>query len=305
MAFTTPLLRNARARPSQRGNIELILPTPTGERGVYVLACENVQGFCRLTLHDQQLILHITALPTITPMAIRRVARAIAAEGTAGEAAMEAALASIDASKEELVAANYRLLISLIDRDDILPIAAFQEVTTHDLEVWTQKAVDRIALHIDKSAGWVTSNLETLAEVLYYAGISPRSKDTQILRMLGLLRDVRAEIFAWSRNQDNAEIACYADMICAVADVTLTLATKLVEPVRVLTDDPVRLLRTWATDPKAVIQATSRLSWLLDGWSPICLLWRQVTDPVARRTALVEIAQLVPVLRDFVATKPL
>jgi hypothetical protein len=294
--FTTPLLYGSRARPAQRGNVELILPNPTGGRGVYVLAWESVQEFCRPTVHDRQLILRITALPAITPISIRRVAHAVAAEGMAGEEAMEAALATIDARKDELVVANYMLLMTLIKQVDATLPGPSPEPSVQDLEHRAQRTVARIAPRIGQPAAWVASSLEALAEVMCNIGVSTQSTDTRVRRMLNLLRGVRAEIAAWSRDNDDDALACYAGMICDVADVTLTLATTTFDHAQALTEDPVGLLRTWSVDPDQVIRAAGRPEWLLDGWDQICLLWRQAKCPAAKRAALAEIAQLVPVL---------
>jgi hypothetical protein len=63
-----------------------------------------------------------------------------------------------------------------------------------------------------------------------------------------------------------------------------------------LMDDVVELLRSWAVDPEPVIRIAGRPEWLLDGWEQICLLWEFANDDPARSAALVEMAQLVPVM---------
>src|SRR6516165_10382513 len=85
--FTTPLLYGTRARPSERHGTELIVPNPSGGRGVYVLSWGAVSQLCQPTLHDQIFNERIAGLVAVTPTAIRRVARDIAMEGLAGEAA--------------------------------------------------------------------------------------------------------------------------------------------------------------------------------------------------------------------------
>jgi hypothetical protein len=294
--FTTPLLYGSRARPAQRGNVELVLPNPTGGRGVYVLAWESVREFCHPTVHDRQLILRITALPAITPNAIRHVARAIAAEGMAGEEAMEAALATAESGREELVTSNYMLLMKLIEQVDATVAGHGQDLSMQDLERRAQIAVARIAPQIGKSAGWVATALEALADVLCDVGINARSQNARMARMLDLLQAVRSEIAAWSRRNDDDILAGYATMICDVADVTLSLAATTVNQAQALTRSVVDLLRTWANDPGSVTQAANRPEWLLDGWEQICRLWRQASQPATQRAALAEIAQLVPVL---------
>ena len=75
--FTTPLLFGTRARPSERHGSELIIPNPSGGRGVYVLSWAAIAQLCQPTLHDQIFNEHIAALVAVTPASIRRVAREI------------------------------------------------------------------------------------------------------------------------------------------------------------------------------------------------------------------------------------
>jgi hypothetical protein len=294
--FTTPRLYGSRIRPTPRGSVELILPNPSGSHGVYVLAWDSLPVFCRPTVHDRQLIARMATLTAVTPGSIRRVARAIAAEGMAGEEAMEAALANIDASKDELVVTNYLLLMALVDQVDAAEATGAPDASMQDVERRAQKTIARIAPRIGRSPDWIATSLEALAEVLCDIGIGAQSATTRVRRTLDLLRDVRAEIGAWSRLNDDAAWAGYAEMICTVAEMTLSLATTRFQQAQALTADPIKLLRTWATDPDAVIQIAGRPEWLLDGWDQICLLWRQAVHPAAQRAAVAEIAQLVPVL---------
>jgi hypothetical protein len=294
--FTTPLLYGSRARPAHRSNVELVLPNPTGGRGVYVLAWESVREFCHPTVHDRQLILRISALPAITPLAIRRVSCAIAAEGMAGEEAMEAALATVDTSRRDLVVSNYMLLMSLIEQVDATAGVHVQDLSMQDMEHRAQATVARIAPLVGQAAAWVATALEALAEVLCDVGVNAQFQTTRLRRMLDLLQAVRAEIDAWGRKNDDDVLAGYATMICDVADVTLSLTKAMVNEAQALTRNVVELLRTWADDPGSVIQAAHRPEWLLDGWEQICQLWRQATQPAAQRAALAEIAQLVPIL---------
>src|SRR6185437_16681434 len=69
--FTTPQLNGARVRPGERKPLELIIPNPSGGRGVYVVPLGNVQDFCSLTVSDRRLADAITRVRGITPSTIR------------------------------------------------------------------------------------------------------------------------------------------------------------------------------------------------------------------------------------------
>jgi hypothetical protein len=111
-----------------------------------------------------------------------------------------------------------------------------------------------------------------------------------------LLRRCSGEVAIWSGTQASDDQAAYAQMICAVADFTLVLADGALTKARSLTNDVVALLRTWAEDPQPTMDLAGRAEWLLDGWEQICMHWCLATDDPARRAALVEMTQLIPVL---------
>lgn len=89
--FTSPQLNGARARPGERAPLELIIPNPSGGRGVYILPLEGIHDFCPLTINDRRLTDAIAKLRGVTPDTIRHVARDVAAEGLAGRGAVAAA----------------------------------------------------------------------------------------------------------------------------------------------------------------------------------------------------------------------
>ena len=76
--FTTPMLGGARARPGGRpGNgqaLELIVPNPSGGRGVYIMPWQSITTLCRPTLHDKVFNTRIGGLAAVTPAVIRRIA---------------------------------------------------------------------------------------------------------------------------------------------------------------------------------------------------------------------------------------
>ena len=73
--FTTPLLGSGRVRPGRRGRPEMILPNPSGGRGLYVFDLAAAPEVTSLTLHDRLLLERLLALPAVTPSEIRTAAR--------------------------------------------------------------------------------------------------------------------------------------------------------------------------------------------------------------------------------------
>src|ERR1700712_2978629 len=78
--FTTPLLAGTRGRPADKGGLELVIPNPSGGRGVYIMGWTSITALCSPTLHDRLLNDRIATLKHVTPATIRRIARELSAE---------------------------------------------------------------------------------------------------------------------------------------------------------------------------------------------------------------------------------
>ena len=62
------------------------------------------------------------------------------------------------------------------------------------------------------------------------------------------------------------------------------------------------LLQVWGANPTDVIKQTNRPEWILDGWERFCLLWETAATISTQSAALLEMAQLVPMLPKEGAT---
>lgn len=298
MPFTTPLLAGTRARPNDNQDLELVIPNPSGGRGVYVMAWGGITEICRPTLHDRQLHERIAGLRSVTPGTIRRIGREVAAEGLAGEEAMEAARTAGDSDRQDRLVANYSLLMALVEQVGVVDavIASSDATGEGDLERRSRLAVARIAPQLGRPVHWVASALEELANVLSNVGVRANGASSRIPRLVSMLQQMTEEVSEWSRSQFLEEQADYAALVCTVAGFTLTLSAAMLGAARALPEDVVGLLRNWSADPDCVTRVANRPEWLLDGWEPICLIWRYAQDDAARRAALLEMAALVPVL---------
>jgi len=297
--FTTPRLGGTRARPAKKHCVELVVPNLSGGRGVYVMPWTSLTALCRPTLHDKVFSQRISSITNVTPNTIRQVARQIAAEGLAGEEAMEAARVATDADKGDRVVTNYRLLMTLVEqvvRRFSPPILTSTVARGIDPAERARLAVDWISPRLGQSTTWTANALEELADVMANIGVGSVGATGRTPRLTSLLRDVRASVSDWSGTQREEDQASYARMFCAVADVTLTLAQSVVAKAQALPDNMIDLLRSWAADPDAVVELVGRPEWLLDGWEQICLVWNAAQDDSERRAALAEIATLVPIL---------
>ena len=226
------------------------------------------------------------------PLAIRWIARQVAAEGLAGEQAMAAARGAADAERKVLMVMNYKLLVALVAQVANVSLCADSD----DPATRARRTVDWISPRLGQTPGWTADALEALAGVMVDVGIGAGSTAERIPRLLAMLAQVRRDLSAWRSCQSEEDQAAYVRMICAVADLTLSLAAIALGRVHALTGDMAALLRTWATDPAGITNLVARPDWMLDGWEQICMIWNHASDHATRRAALIEIAGLVPIL---------
>ncbi len=294
LPFTTPLLGGARARLSRNKGLELIVRNPAGGRGVYVMPWTAVTSLCRPTLYDKVVSNRVAFLEAVTPATVRTIAMAAAAEGLAGEGAMQAAQQAARSDDADRRAVVNHLLSSLILQVNVGPNASTAEAP--NLDAKARQTIAWLAPRLGQSAGWGLKALDVLADTMVAVGIGPGHEVGRIPRLITQLAAMREAISDWARTQRDGDRVLFAHTLCSINDFTRSLAVTMIAQVHRLTDDMVRLLRSWATDPEAVMRAAARPEWLLDGWEQICLVWNYAGDNAARRVALVEIADYIPVL---------
>jgi hypothetical protein len=304
--FTTPALQGARARPAARGGLEIIVPNPAGGRGVYILPWAGVCQLCRPTVHDTLLSERVAALRSVTPAAMRQVAGEVATEGLAGRSAQAAAGTAAKGDREDRLTANFLLLLALIEQVYPADLGALSadRLSPRKLEQRARRAVARVGPRLSWPPEAVAEALEQVAEAFAGIGVPRQRPAPRMVRLLNALARLRADMLVWSKERPG-DSAAQAEMIGAVADLTIACAQRTLADAHALVGDMPALLRNWAAAPDPLRAAIARPEWLLDGWEQICLLWRDTTGD-SRRGALSEMALLVPVLpretSDWVGT---
>lgn len=296
--FTTPLLYGSRARPGERYGTDLIIPNPSGGRGVYILSWAAMAQLCTPTLHDRIFNEQIAMLPAVTPATIRRVARAIAMEGLAGGDAKRAAQAAIDAERNDRMVTNYNLLMRLVAEAATAPMAPFARTGPQapNAARQAQLAVDWASRSVGRPAAWVASALEALADIMTPLGTHTQDGEARLPRLIATLRQVRAGIEGWAADQVDQDLIAHCQMVRVLADLTLMLGASVLKQAQDLTTNMIDLLRRWGTEPEVVADLAARPDWLLDGWEQICLIWNYARDEAGYRAAIAEIVGLTPML---------
>lgn len=299
--FTTPLLLGARARPSDRGGIELIVPNPSGGRGVYIVPWSGLRQLCQPTVHDTKLYQAIAERHVITPASIRHAARAVAAQGLAGREAAAAATRAEASDLRDRLAANFLLMLATI-RQTSPPgtLTAALLASPLKLEQQAKESIERIAPRLGRSNEMVFSNVEQLADVLTPIGLEAQEPPARVPRLLAAIVRFYRETTQWGRDHDD-NTGSQACLAARIAEVTITCTELTLADARASAEDVLGLLGEWIAAPEELARRLARSEWLVDGWEQICLLWQTATTRAARHEALAEIALLVPILPKEVA----
>jgi hypothetical protein len=301
--FTTPLLAGARVRRGDRDNIELIVPNPSGGRGVYILPWSSVCVLSRPTVHDSRLAERLDALAAVSPSTIRQAALATAAEGLAGAQAAEAALAALDMDKQDRLLTRFVLLFALEERaaPSTVHLSARRREASDELERDAHHLVALVAQRLERSPHAILTDLDALTEVFLPIGLEGQTSPARVTRLLDGVVLLSDELAAWV-NQHRSDAAVeLAGMIAGFAGFAIPTARSVLATARAMTRDPANLLRSWSRAPDRIIAYAERAEWLLDGWEQLCLLWRSAATPSQQHAITAEMAQLVPALPREVA----
>ncbi len=298
MPFTSPLLIGARARRGQRHRIELIVPNPSGGRGVYILPWASARTLLRPTVHDSRLNQRIGMMANLTPSTVRQAGLDIASLGLAGRRAKETAIAAISSDAEDRRVTACLLMVSIASHADPhgLGSSGRQEEPTPELERRAQQIIERAAHRFGQSPQAILSAVAALADVLAPAGLAAQTRRARLPRLIQHLTNLRTELIEWAQEHAIDTRADLADMITGFVDFAIAVADVALARMHAMVANVAGLLTIWSRSPDVVIDCATRPEWLLDGWEQVCQLWWSSPSGEHRRAVLTEIAQLVPVI---------
>jgi hypothetical protein len=301
--FTSPMLAGARVRPADRGGVEVIVPNPSGGRGVYILPWSGICHLCRPTVHDSSLYTKITERQGVTPGSIRSAARVVAAQGLAGQEAADAAAAEQAGEMRDRLATSFLLMVAAVRQVDPNGVVDEAEITGRHpaLQRRAKRCMEHIAPRLGRSPAEVFSNLEQLAGVLTPIGLDQQEPPARVPRLLASLARFRASAAQWAmENRD--ESGAQASVAAKVAGATITCAEATLADARDSARTITELLKEWIATPEPVARRLARTEWLVDGWEQICMLWESSATNAHRRIALRDISLMVPILPLEVAS---
>ncbi len=312
--FISPMLIGTRIRPSVRGGAELVVPNPSGRRGVYIAPWDDIQDLCRPTVHDTVLYRKLGQLTRLTPDAVRLTGWDVAAEGLAGAAARKAANAAVATDEAEYLLADFLLLLTLIE--EVHPTGltiSTQTERTPALEERARQLLAGIATELGRTRLDLFGELESLGRLFGPIGVERVESRARLPVLLARVRALATGVRAWAGKLNDTGDAGIAHVVADAAERVAGAAAAVLSHIHDLFGDMHGLLRLWQRHPDGITEQTGRLAWVLDGWEPICLLWEIPAATPDRGTALRDMARLVPPLprqvadwagRDFGADAP-
>lgn len=288
--FTAPSLTGTRVRRARQGGMELLVPNPSGGRGVYIIGPEGIMQLCRPSIHDLVLNERIGKLPMLTPGRVRMTAAQVAAEGFAGRAAIGAAQAAIQAQALTESDAFYELMLALLAASG-LSAAKQESLAAMSKAAMREQApalLGRIAGAIGRSPDVVVAVLLDMAETFASFGVSQTASGT-VQRCLQALGRLLTQAADWPRR-----LRANASRIGAAAMLTITQTEHAIAKSRAAMADPVVLLRSWCERPEQTAEQIGLPDWLLDGWEQVCLLMQSASNESLLAARLEEIVLLLP-----------
>lgn len=296
--FTTPLLAGARVRKGSHNAPDIVVPNPSGGRGVYIVQWSGVRALCHPTVHDTVLFQRLAGLDRLNPERMRETALAIAGEGYAGTEAAAAATLTAATDRVLRLRAHFRLLTALLNQ--VNPAGrgdgAVSPHRTAEFDRRTSNVLHGIAPAFGCAAMHLAAGLEALGDAFAPIGIMPDERDTRIPRLVAKLEDTRNRVSLWLGAAPDNDIGGLGRTVTAAMTVAHQLASDVLSATRSMSADPAGLLKHWVANPEETVAIAARCDWLLDGWEGVCLLWQQASHDSGRRAALLEMAQVLPVM---------
>jgi len=292
--FTTPLLTGTRVRDSNKTGIELVVPNPSGGRGVYILDWAGVRTLGTPTVHDTVLIRRMARLTRLDPAGLRSVALEVARDGYAGRDAIPSAKQALADTAAQCLQAHFLLIVGLIEQ--VQPTGAPFAAQIGDIDRRSSVILHRLTPLMGRSPAELNDALKAMGDAFAPVGLAAQGQEARIPRLLARMQETQDSLSGWLRADTDNDLDGPGRAIARAMRTTIDIGQAILTLTRARLADPVGLLRQWCKDPESVMTIATRADWVLDGWEWLCLLWLSAGSNEHRRMALLDMAQLVSVL---------
>ena len=297
--FTSALLGAARLRAAVRNGPEVVVPTQSGGRGLYVLDWSAVCETYRPTVHDHLLHRRLSGAAVITPGLMRDRAREVAIEGLAGRSARLAARAAAHAAKTDENRLNFLLLMALVEQIEPSGLRIGEGlVASPGLERHAHDIIARFATGSGQPGETIRIALAAIARAAAAVGMGAERRRSRVDATLRRIRAMCEAIVNLTSQSDHDHQIEVARRFVAQAVIFAKGGETLLRESWSMMEDMPTLLRRWHSHAAETEQALARPEWFLDGWDPICAVWEASLNPCARQSSLYEMSRFVPYLPD-------
>ncbi len=299
--FTSPSIAQGRVRADYRQQLELTVPALGGLKGSYVIRwTELLDVFPGLTLHDRVLRDEIARRQAATPDKVRLAALAVARQGLAGPENAEAAARFIEEADGDRLLTTFFLIVTCLEATRQAPALDLADLVTGPGQRRVKAAIDLIAGRVGQDATATYDAIEGWGEVLAPAGFARAPLPARFRRLARRIADFGSQIGEWglSEHEDAAYMARFA---ADLARLTVSVADLGFADLERLQRKPLDILRDWTAGKAAVSDAVDRISWTLDGWDFILILWADAMaaeERAAQRSTVADIFRLLPLMPE-------
>ena len=310
--FTTRILIGARLRqmPGVAG-LEVIVPNPSGGRGVYILPWDTVGVLGRPSMHDVMLGRTLAALLDrhgipLSPLPLADAVAEVALQGLAGPLVAEAAQEAAKAARAALLEMRMRLLIGVTAQIENLPPGdtSLARDTEAHIEQRGLAALTVLAERWGVPRQRLGDAMDRLAALFGESGMGAGFAQARLPRLVASMAEMHRDLTGWAQSESGQSGACPATelreaiAVARSADLVCRMAQMMLDSARQALGDPVAGLHRFLTSEAELLGLCERAFWLLDGWEIICRLWHAAPALMPRHAALQDMARSLPALPD-------
>ncbi len=296
--FTTPVLAFSRLRHEEEHGLELLVPGLAGGRDTYVIPWRSLPSVFVMTVHDRALREEIEVHTAPTPAEIRDASLKIESTGLAGPASARAAKQATNDDDSDRLLTNFFLVSEAVRQLSGGKLQIGPADLTNDVgRTRTKLILSRVAAIFQLTPDDFYARLEDWASVVGPLGVPGLNYTCRLRQLIADLNAYAEDVDAWSE-RDVTEAADSARICARIAEETCGAARSLAAGVDRYAANIRETLSQWAPSLGRLRALMDKLTWTLDGWSPVVTMWRHVEqgDREATQDSIAEMLRLMPVM---------
>lgn len=298
VSFTTPLLSQTRVRVDERRRLEVLIPSFSEGKGIYVVPWKVVPEMVAMTVHDRYLHEQIVRLACCSPQEIRNAQLRAARSGLAGPEGAKAARAALAEDQKYRALTNVLLIVEVLRAAGLESADLVRSgLDSKETEALTRSYLTRAAASFQIAPAQLYERIAHLAEVVWPIGLVQAPEPGRLRRRLRGVAEFRDGIAAWAR-ENPGDAAPVAGFCASVATHTLTRGEELLADFDRRARAIGVMIRDWTAQSAIISEDSEKLTWLADGWDFIIGAWTeaQARDHQEQAMAVNEIFRILPLI---------